>query len=143
MTYQHFNPQPRRAFTIHPADLSLPTDYCSTALYHINLHRLNHSAPLVTWSPPASTLASTNIVNCDQLPPTDVAGSNYWGQWGSGNSPFTFASATVAAINAWYSEEQLYADASDDFTVDPDLSNFINWGKVHPFLLTIQALTCK
>lgn len=110
--------------------LELPMDYRSTALYHTNLHRMNHSAPVVTYSNDLANLARSYIAQC----PAELAeamggvGSNFEAFFGFGLDPFNATSATVQAISNWYELEQTsYADASNNYTTEPSFSDFDSW----------------
>lgn len=41
-----------------------PSDYASTALYHHNIHRANHSAPAMTWSDAHASYAAQTARSC-------------------------------------------------------------------------------
>lgn len=43
-----------------PVPTATPTDYVSTALYHHNIHRANHSVPLLNWN--TSLVASAQVL---------------------------------------------------------------------------------
>lgn len=109
--------------------LPLPTDYCSTVTYHTNLHRMNHSAPPVTYSQDLATTASKNIINC-LANPAEIGGSNLALYWGTGTDPYTGAGDVLArAMHDWYEPEQIvYANASKEYTTTPDASSFLSWG---------------
>lgn len=107
--------------------LPLPTNYCSTALYHINQHRQNHSASLNTYNASLATFASVNISSC-QVYPGDQPGENFFGLWAQGTNTLNRAQATVLGIDSWYNEEPAYVNATSNFTVAPSFSNFENWG---------------
>jgi uncharacterized protein YkwD len=50
--------------TTAAAAVASPTDYISTALYHHNVHRANHSAPDVTWSDTLAGYAAITAQKC-------------------------------------------------------------------------------
>jgi uncharacterized protein YkwD len=52
------------ATTTAAAAVASPTDYISTALYHHNVHRANHSAPDVTWSDTLAGYAAITAQKC-------------------------------------------------------------------------------
>lgn len=107
----------------------MPTDYCSTVTYHTNLHRQNHSAPLVSYSQELATKASQNIINC-AANPAEIVGSNLALYWGTGANPYTGAGNVLArAMHDWYETEQVtYVEASRNYTTFPDTSSFLKWG---------------
>ena len=41
-----------------------PTDYASTAIYHHNIHRANHSAPNLEWSEEHASYAAQTAQKC-------------------------------------------------------------------------------
>lgn len=45
-------------------DQANPTDYISSAIYHHNIHRLNHSAPAVEWSDTYASYAAQTAATC-------------------------------------------------------------------------------
>lgn len=45
-------------------DQANPTDYISSAVYHHNIHRLNHSAPAVEWSDTYASYAAQTAATC-------------------------------------------------------------------------------
>jgi outer membrane biosynthesis protein TonB len=46
------------------AAVASPTDYISTALYHHNIHRANHSSPAVTWDDTLAGYAAITAKTC-------------------------------------------------------------------------------
>lgn len=46
------------------SSLPAPTDYAGTALYHHNIHRQNHSAPILTWNPDQANVAAQIASSC-------------------------------------------------------------------------------
>jgi uncharacterized protein YkwD len=52
------------AATTAAAAVASPTDYISTALYHHNVHRANHSAPDVTWDDTLAGYAAITAKTC-------------------------------------------------------------------------------
>jgi uncharacterized protein YkwD len=52
------------AATTAAAPVASPTDYISTALYHHNIHRANHSSPDVTWSDTLAGYAEITAKTC-------------------------------------------------------------------------------
>lgn len=101
--------------------IAAPTDFCSTALYHINIHRQNHSAAAVTWDQATANTASAAISAC-QAGVGDLSGGNSAKFLGTGNNPYNAAEATALAINAWYNEVSEYSVLTDGFSVAPDVN---------------------
>ncbi|KAK4102331.1 PR-1-like protein [Parathielavia hyrcaniae] len=116
------------------APAAQPSDYQSTALYHHNIHRFNHSADALAWDDGLASSAETLAKRCVFEHDTSINGGGY-GQnlanWGSSGDPEAFGatgSVARAASNGWYNNE-LYLFPHEDFGKDtPDMSNFMKWG---------------
>ncbi|KAK4124729.1 PR-1-like protein [Parathielavia appendiculata] len=116
------------------APAAQPSDYQSTALYHHNIHRFNHSADALTWDDGLASSAEILAKRCVFEHDTSINGGGY-GQnlamWGSSGDPESFGAAgsvARAASDGWYNNE-LYLFPQDDFGKDtPDMSNFMQWG---------------
>jgi len=50
--------------TLAPVPTATPTDYVSTALYHHNIHRANHSVPLLKWDTKLVASAQVLAATC-------------------------------------------------------------------------------
>lgn len=57
-------PEPVVAFPAHPA-MASPTDFPGTAVWHHNIHRLNHSAGTVQWNPKYAASAGVLAATCN------------------------------------------------------------------------------
>ncbi|AEO61181.1 hypothetical protein MYCTH_2135772 [Thermothelomyces thermophilus ATCC 42464] len=111
-----------------------PSDYASTAVYHHNVHRSNHSASALTWSDEHAGYAKTLAERCVFAHDTSIGGGGY-GQnlamWGSSGDPEAVGATTSVAraiSDGWYNDELELFPASDYGKDNPDMSNFEKWG---------------
>ncbi|KAL2144757.1 hypothetical protein VTI28DRAFT_8603 [Corynascus sepedonium] len=129
------DPEPAPAPSSTKQDiLPEPTDYASTAVYHHNVHRFNHSASALSWSEEHAEYAKTLAERCVFEHDTDIGGGGY-GQnlamWGSSEDPEAFGatkSVARAASNGWYNGEVNLFPPSDYGKDSPDMTNFKEWG---------------
>ncbi|KJR86124.1 SCP-like extracellular protein [Sporothrix schenckii 1099-18] len=115
---------------------SQPSDFGSTAVYHHNLHRSNHSAPAVSWNSDLASYAATVAATCvfaHDLSPGSSTGS--YGQniavyGGSGDVSGIDSSKVVAQAitDMWYNGEVSQFPADGYGESNPDMSNFEAWG---------------
>lgn len=111
-----------------------PTDYSSTAIYHHNIHRSNHSAPAASWDSElasyAATVASSCVYGHDLTPGGGGYGQNI-AMAGSTSASASDDSSTFVAqatTDMWYNGEvwQFPSDGYGQST--PDMTNFESWG---------------
>ncbi|KAI1184501.1 CAP domain-containing protein [Nemania serpens] len=115
-----------------PADDS----FQSTALYHHNIHRFNHSSPEVTWNEEIAGYAATTAKTC-KFAHDMTEGKGGYGQnialWGvsSGAEELGAAGAVkMAATNMWYDGEFEAFLPSYYGQATPDMGNFEAWGHI-------------
>ncbi|KAE9373429.1 PR-1-like protein [Stipitochalara longipes BDJ] len=88
--------------------LPVATDYVSTGLYYHNMHRRNHSAPLITWNAAQAVIAAEIASSCVFAHNMSVSGGGY-GQnlaaYGSTGPVSSFSPSLMLAksiTNQWY-----------------------------------------
>ncbi|KAF7928331.1 uncharacterized protein EAE98_002206 [Botrytis deweyae] len=119
--------------TLAPVPTATPTDYVSTALYHHNIHRANHSVPLLKWDTKLVASAQVLAATCKWGHSMNINGGGY-GQniaaYGSTNAKALGANKemAVAATNMWYNGEQPTYLPSYYGKNNPDLTTFEAWG---------------
>jgi uncharacterized protein YkwD len=130
------DPEPKPAPAPSPTkdETAQPSDYSSTAVYHHNVHRFNHSASAVEWDDEIAGHAKTLAERCVFEHDTKIGGGGY-GQnlamWGSSENPESFgaaASVARAASNGWYNGEVNLFPTSDYGKDSPNMANFKEWG---------------
>jgi uncharacterized protein YkwD len=128
------DPEPKPAPSPTKDETAQPSDYSSTAVYHHNVHRFNHSASAVEWDDEIAGHAKTLAERCVFEHDTKIGGGGY-GQnlamWGSSEDPESFgaaASVARAASNGWYNGEVNLFPTSDYGKDSPDMANFKKWG---------------
>lgn len=102
--------------------LAIPTDRCSSDLYHINVHRQNHSAPLATYNQTLANVAESKISGCGSKTVV-TSGENNALFFGTGDNPYTAAEITALSINLWYNEVVGYNKLTEGFTISPNVSS--------------------
>ncbi|CAK7215264.1 hypothetical protein SBRCBS47491_002423 [Sporothrix bragantina] len=122
--------------TTAQAASSQPTDFGSTAVYHHNLHRSNHSAPAVSWNSDLASYAATVAATCvfaHDLTPGASTGS--YGQniavYGASGDVASMDSSKIVAqaiTDMWYNGEVSQFPADGYGESNPDMSNFEAWG---------------
>jgi uncharacterized protein YkwD len=113
--------------------LSAATDYPSTGLYYHNIHRRNHSAPLVIWNSAQAVVAAEIASSCRFAHNMSVSGGGYgqnlaaYGSTGAASlSPSLMLAKSIT--NQWYYGEvnsflpSYYGEAT------PDMTYFSSWG---------------
>jgi len=112
---------------------SQPTDYSSTAVYHHNVHRANHSAPDVEWSEEHAGYAAQAASSCHFAHDLSPGGGGY-GQniamYGASNIDQNGGAhaAAQAITDMWYySEVGLYPNGAYGRS-NPDMGGFHDWG---------------
>jgi len=120
--------------TTEAASTASPTDYSSTAVYHHNIHRSNHSASAVTYNDTLASYAATVAASCvfahNLTPGGGGYGQNIASYGATGDVESLGASAMVAGsiTDMWYNGEinsylpSYYGEST------PDMSNFDAWG---------------
>ncbi|KAL1908937.1 hypothetical protein Sste5344_005294 [Sporothrix stenoceras] len=115
---------------------SAPSDFGSTAVYHHNLHRSNHSAPAVSWDSDLADYAATVAASCvfaHDLTPGASTGSYgqniaVYGASGDVSSIDPSKIVAQAITDMWYNGE-VWQFPSDGYgESNPDMSNFEAWG---------------
>jgi Cysteine-rich secretory protein family len=114
--------------------LPAATDYISTGLYYHNMHRRNHSAPMITWNPTQAAIAAEIASSCIFAHNMSVLGGGY-GQnlaayeYSSGASSLSPSLMLAKSItNLWYYGEVLSFLPSYYGQATPDMTNFGAWG---------------
>lgn len=103
----------KAAATTSAAAEASPTDYISTALYHHNKHRANHSSPALTWDDTLASYSLATAQKCvfahDMTEGTAGYGQNLaaYGTTGDLNSLDLSTLVADAITNQWY-----YGEAS-------------------------------
>ncbi|KAK3937603.1 putative scp-like extracellular protein [Diplogelasinospora grovesii] len=114
--------------------LASPTDFASTALYHHNIHRFNHSAPALTWGESYASYAATIAANCVFQHNMTVGGGGYgqniamWASSGDAQALGANTAMAQAATDMWYNGEVTKWPAADYGKPNPDFTNFEQWG---------------
>ncbi|KAH6855410.1 CAP domain-containing protein [Chaetomium sp. MPI-CAGE-AT-0009] len=128
------DPAPAPAPSPTKDETTKPSDYSSTAVYHHNVHRFNHSANALQWDDEIAGYAKTLAERCVFEHDTEIGGGGY-GQnlamWGSSENPEAFgatASVARATTNGWYNGELNDFPASDYGKDSPNMANFKKWG---------------
>ncbi|GAB1314715.1 hypothetical protein MFIFM68171_04925 [Madurella fahalii] len=108
-----------------------PTDYPSTALFHHNIHRANHSANPLDWNDTLAGFAQTLVDTCQYQLNTSIGGGRY-GQnvamkVSSGSLEPADLAVARAITNMWYNPgvQRFPADA---YGTNPPMGNFNEWG---------------
>ncbi|KAM3073201.1 hypothetical protein ACMFMG_008913 [Clarireedia jacksonii] len=134
--------------TSAPVPSATPTDYVSTALYHHNIHRANHSVPLLKWDTDLVASAKVLAETCHWGHNMTINGGGY-GQniaaYGATNAQALGAQkeVAVAATNMWYNGEQTLYLPSYYGENNPDMSTFESWGHYTQMVwLNTNAVGC-
>ncbi|KZP12231.1 PR-1-like protein [Athelia psychrophila] len=93
--------------------------YQDIALDAHNIHRSNHSAPLMTWSADAAANAARIAAMCDWTT-ADANRGNYGQNLQAGST-----NVAAAITDSWYDGE---LPSYPGYGVEPDMSNFDAWG---------------
>ncbi|KAJ2991131.1 hypothetical protein NUW58_g2632 [Xylaria curta] len=122
-----------------PAQASDPApsndgSFQSTALYHHNIHRANHSSPAVVWNAEIAGYAGNTAATC-KFAHDMTQGKGGYGQnialWGvsSGAEKLGQAGAVkMATTNMWYNGEFASFLPSYYGQATPPMNNFESWG---------------
>ncbi|KAL2126061.1 hypothetical protein VTI74DRAFT_1836 [Chaetomium olivicolor] len=128
-------PAPQPTPTKADESAAQPSDYISTALYHHNVHRFNHSATALEWSDEHAGYAKTLAERCVFAHDVSI-GNGPYGQnlamWGSSAQSAQSMDPSIlvarAASNGWYNNELNLFPSGDYGKASPDMSNFSKWG---------------
>ncbi|KAH8794442.1 CAP domain-containing protein [Hyaloscypha sp. PMI_1271] len=108
--------------------------YQTTGLYYHNKHRLNHSAPIMTWNPTQAAIAAQIASSCKFAHNMTVGGGGY-GQnlaaYGSSGAVATFSPALMLAkaiTTQWYYGEVKNFLPAYYGRATPDLAKFAGYG---------------
>lgn len=122
--------------TTSAATVATPTDFSSTAVYHHNIHRANHSAPDASWNSDLASYAATVAATCvfaHDLTPGSSTGS--YGQniamWGSSTATSSDDTSNIIAqaiTDMWYNGEVTLFPSSSYGLDTPDMTDFDSWG---------------
>lgn len=120
------------ATTAAPVSAASPTDYESTALYHHNQHRANHSANALAWDSTLAGYAAITAAKCifahDMYEGTAGYGQNLAAYGSSDLSTATNVGAVADGItNQWYygeADNMPYGVASPSITGAPEFLHF-------------------
>ncbi|KAK3996241.1 CAP domain-containing protein [Cladorrhinum sp. PSN332] len=128
------SPAPAPAPVATKVEAAQPSDYPSTALFHHNQHRFNHSAGALDWDQNLASSAATLAARCKFAHDTSIGGGGY-GQnlamWGSSSGAAAFGasnSVARAVTDGWYNNEVEDFATSDYGKPNPDMTNFKKWG---------------
>ncbi|KAL1901081.1 hypothetical protein Sste5346_002148 [Sporothrix stenoceras] len=114
--------------------ISAPTDYATVAVNAHNLHRLNHSAPAVSWNADLASYAATVAATCVFAHDQTVGGGGYGQNIASSGSSANLANASPntfvnkAVTDQWYNGELPFYPVAGYGQSTPDLTNFSKWG---------------
>ncbi|CAK7234652.1 hypothetical protein SCUCBS95973_009008 [Sporothrix curviconia] len=114
--------------------ITVPTDYTSVAINAHNIHRLNHSAPAVSWNTALAADAAIVAASCVFAHNQTVGGGGYGQNIASYGSSANLASASAATFvnravtDQWYNAELPLYPTSGYGQSTPDLTNFESWG---------------
>ncbi|KAK4161262.1 CAP domain-containing protein [Cladorrhinum sp. PSN259] len=111
-----------------------PSDYASTAIFHHNKHRFNHSAGALDWDQDLAGSASVLAARCKFAHDTQIGGGGY-GQniamfaASSGAEAFGASNSVAKAITGgWYNNELEIFDVNDYGKDSPNMLKFDKWG---------------
>ncbi|KAK4150062.1 protein PRY2 [Chaetomidium leptoderma] len=109
-----------------------PSDYPSTAVFHHNVHRLNHSASALIWSPTLARYAQTLVNTCHYGLNSSIGGGGYGQNVAMKVSTGGLEAANLAVAraisNMWYNDQVGQFPVGDYGKPTPDMSNFGKWG---------------
>ncbi|KAJ8121965.1 hypothetical protein ONZ43_g1718 [Nemania bipapillata] len=133
-------PQPQSSTTVAdtPAQASdaasASDDFQSTALYHHNIHRANHSSPEMSWNAEIAGYAAITAKTCVFKHDMDEGKGGYgqnialWGVSSGAEKLGESGAVKMAATDMWYDGE-FNAFLPSYYGQDtPDMSNFESWG---------------
>ncbi|TRX98646.1 hypothetical protein FHL15_000720 [Xylaria flabelliformis] len=106
----------------------------STALYHHNIHRSNHSSPAMSWNDKIAGYAGNTAATCkfahDMTQGDGGYGQNIalWGVSSGAEKLGATGAVKMAATNMWYDGEFNSFLPSYYGQATPDMGNFESWG---------------
>ncbi|KXX76232.1 Protein PRY2 [Madurella mycetomatis] len=108
-----------------------PTDYPTTALFHHNIHRTNHSVDPLAWNDTLAGFAQTLVDTCEYQLNTSIGGGGY-GQnvamkVSSGSLEPADLAVARAITNMWYNPG-VQRFPTDAYGTNPPMENFNDWG---------------
>jgi len=116
-----------------------PSDYASTILFHHNVHRANHSASALTYSPILAGYSSSLIQSCASLSSSSVPttnssySTNTYAFYSSNIKDDSNASEqTARAISTWYNNElDTYVAKTGGMSTNPvDTSGILHFSQI-------------
>ncbi|KAF2216257.1 hypothetical protein CERZMDRAFT_116355 [Cercospora zeae-maydis SCOH1-5] len=130
-TYEQPSPPPAPAPAPAPSPSSAPSgpasgSYADVCLYHHNLHRQNHSAPALVWDDGLAATAQKIADTCVYAHNVEMDGGGY-GQNIAAGVPGNNISAVITDL-FYNAEEPIYAQASAQYSQNPDMSTFEQFG---------------
>ncbi|CAK7241775.1 MAG: hypothetical protein STHCBS139747_003246 [Sporothrix thermara] len=114
--------------------ISKPTDYITVAVNAHNIHRLNHSAPAVSWNADLAADAAVLAATCVFAHNTSIGGGGYGQNIAYSGSSANLANANpatyvnIATTNQWYNSELSFYPTSNYGSATTDTSAFGSWG---------------
>ncbi|KAB5528923.1 CAP domain-containing protein [Coniochaeta sp. 2T2.1] len=123
------------AASVPEAPAADPTDYASIAVAHHNYHRLNHSAPAISYSTELAGYAAETAAKCkfahDKIPGGGNYGQNLavWASSGDVRAELSQEKAIAQAVtDMWYNGELNLFPEGDYGKDNPDMTNFEGFG---------------
>ncbi|PMD26616.1 PR-1-like protein, partial [Hyaloscypha hepaticicola] len=111
-----------------------PVDYVSTGLYYHNVHRANHSAPLIVWNAAQAAIAAEIASSCVFAHNMTVGGGGYGQNLAAYGATGNVAALSPSSMLAKSITDQWYYGEVNSFLPSyygqptPDMSNFEAWG---------------
>ncbi|KAI0458171.1 CAP domain-containing protein [Xylaria acuta] len=133
-------PEPEPSTTVEtPAQATnqVPSEgdsFQSTALYHHNIHRSNHSSPAMSWNDEIAGYAGNTASTCVFAHDMDQGNGGYgqnialWGVSSGAEKLGATGAVKMAATNMWYDGEFNAFLPSYYGQATPDMGNFESWG---------------
>ncbi|KAK4228883.1 CAP domain-containing protein [Podospora fimiseda] len=128
------SPAPAPAPVATKIEAAQPSDYASTAVFHHNKHRFNHSAGALDWDQNLASAAGTLAARCKFAHDVSIGGGGY-GQnlamWGASSGAASFGasnSVARAVTDGWYNNEVEDFPQGDYGKPTPDMTDFKKWG---------------
>ncbi|KAI1080565.1 PR-1-like protein [Whalleya microplaca] len=118
-----------------PAD----DDFPGNAVFHHNIHRLNHTSPLVKWSDKLAGYAEITAAKCNNLHDMDEGDKGYgqnlatWGTSDGARNLGDVGAIKMATTDQWYNGE-FNKYLPDFYSNGPDMSTFKTWGHISQLL---------
>ncbi|KAH9994524.1 PR-1-like protein [Xylariaceae sp. FL0662B] len=118
-----------------PAD----DDFANNAVFHHNIHRVNHTASLVTWDPRLAGYAATSAAKCNNVHDMTEGDADYgqnlatWGTSEGAQKLGEVGAIKMAATDQWYNGE-FNKYLPNFYTNGPDMSTFEEWGHISQML---------